>query len=93
MFRFKAMIKKDDLPTVFFRFGLGVAAGDDVPPDRAPRRRRRLGRRQAARTFAILNVAQAGDNVVTSTDLYGGTWTLFANTFKQLGVEARFLSA
>ncbi|MEA1651012.1 PLP-dependent transferase [Nitrospirillum sp. BR 11164] len=46
---------------------------------------------QAASTFAILNVASAGDNFVTSTDLYGGTWNLFANTFKQLGIEARFV--
>ncbi|HEY1722361.1 MAG TPA: PLP-dependent transferase [Magnetospirillaceae bacterium] len=46
---------------------------------------------QAASMFAILNVAQAGDNFVTSTDLYGGTWNLFANTFKQLGIEARFV--
>ncbi|MGE5476928.1 MAG: O-acetylhomoserine aminocarboxypropyltransferase/cysteine synthase family protein, partial [Bacteroidales bacterium] len=42
-------------------------------------------------TFAILNVAQAGDNFVTSTDLYGGTWNLFANIFKQFGIEARFV--
>lgn len=46
---------------------------------------------QAASTFSILTVAQAGDNFVTSTDLYGGTWNLFANTFKQLGIEARFV--
>ena len=46
---------------------------------------------QAASTFAILNIAQAGDNFVTSTDLYGGTWNLFANTFKQMGIEARFV--
>ncbi len=46
---------------------------------------------QAASTFSILNVAQAGDNFVTSTDLYGGTWNLFANTFKQFGIEARFV--
>jgi O-acetylhomoserine (thiol)-lyase len=46
---------------------------------------------QAASTFAILNVAQAGDNFVTSTDLYGGTWNLFANTFKQFGIEVRFV--
>ena len=46
---------------------------------------------QAASTFAILNLAQAGDNFVTSTDLYGGTWNLFANTFKQFGIEARFV--
>src|SRR5208337_2282510 len=46
---------------------------------------------QAASTFSILNIAQAGDNFVTSTDLYGGTWNLFANTFKQFGIEARFV--
>ncbi|AWK89156.1 O-acetylhomoserine aminocarboxypropyltransferase/cysteine synthase family protein [Azospirillum thermophilum] len=46
---------------------------------------------QAASFFAILNLAQAGDNFVTSTDLYGGTWNLFANTFRQLGIEARFV--
>ena len=46
---------------------------------------------QAASTFAILNIAQAGDNFVTSTDLYGGTWNLFANVFKQFGIEARFV--
>lgn len=46
---------------------------------------------QAASTFSILNIAQAGDNFVTSTDLYGGTWNLFANVFKQFGIEARFV--
>ena len=46
---------------------------------------------QAASTFSILNLAQAGDNFVSSTDLYGGTWNLFANTFKQLGIEVRFV--
>ncbi len=46
---------------------------------------------QAASTFAILNVASAGDNVVSSTDLYGGTWNLFANTLKQMGIEVRFV--
>ena len=46
---------------------------------------------QAASTFAVMNLCQAGDNFVTSTDLYGGTWNLFANTLKQFGVEARFV--
>ncbi len=46
---------------------------------------------QAASTFSILAVCSSGDNFVTSTDLYGGTWNLFANTFKQLGIEARFV--
>ena len=46
---------------------------------------------QAASAIAIQNVAQAGDNVVSSTDLYGGTWNLFANTLKQQGIEVRFV--
>jgi O-acetylhomoserine (thiol)-lyase len=46
---------------------------------------------QAASTYAILNVASAGDNIVSSTDLYGGTWNLFANTLKQIGIEVRFV--
>jgi len=46
---------------------------------------------QSAATLAIFNLCQAGDNFVTSTDLYGGTWNLFANTFKQMGIEARFV--
>ncbi|WP_417782396.1 O-acetylhomoserine aminocarboxypropyltransferase/cysteine synthase family protein [Terasakiella pusilla] len=46
---------------------------------------------QSAATLAILNLCSAGDNFVTSTDLYGGTWNLFANTFKQMGIEARFV--
>jgi O-acetylhomoserine (thiol)-lyase len=50
-----------------------------------------LGSGQAASTFAILNVAEVGDNVVSSTDLYGGTWALFANTLRRLGVEVRFV--
>jgi O-acetylhomoserine (thiol)-lyase len=46
---------------------------------------------QAASTFAILNLCRAGDNVVSSTDLYGGTWNLFANTLGQMGIEVRFV--
>lgn len=45
---------------------------------------------QAASAFSIQNLARAGDNVVSSTDLYGGTWNLFANTLKDLGIEVRF---
>src|ERR1017187_7426572 len=45
---------------------------------------------QAASALAIQNLARAGDNVVSSTDLYGGTWNLFANTLKDLGIEVRF---
>ena len=46
---------------------------------------------QAATTFAVLTLAQSGDNIVSSTDLYGGTWALFANTLKRLGIEVRFV--
>ena len=37
---------------------------------------------QAASALSLQNLARAGDNVVSSTDLYGGTWNLFANTLK-----------
>ena len=45
---------------------------------------------QTASTFAILNVAQAGDNIISSTDLYGGTISLFTNTLSKLGIEIRY---
>ena len=47
---------------------------------------------QAASAMAIQNLAWAGDNVISSTDLYGGTWNLFANTLKQQGIEVRFVN-
>lgn len=46
---------------------------------------------QAASAFAIQNIAKAGDNIVSSTDLYGGTWNLFAHTLKDQGIEVRFV--
>jgi O-acetylhomoserine (thiol)-lyase len=46
---------------------------------------------QAASAFAVQNLAKAGDNIVSSTDLYGGTWNLFANTLKDQGIEVRFV--
>ncbi|NIA70630.1 bifunctional O-acetylhomoserine aminocarboxypropyltransferase/cysteine synthase [Pelagibius litoralis] len=46
---------------------------------------------QAATTLSILNIAETGDNIVSSTDLYGGTWNLFANTLKTMGIEVRFV--
>ena len=45
---------------------------------------------QAAQFMAIQNICHAGDNFVASTDLYGGTWTLFAYTMKSMGIEVRF---
>ncbi|MDQ7248271.1 O-acetylhomoserine aminocarboxypropyltransferase/cysteine synthase family protein [Dongia sedimenti] len=46
---------------------------------------------QAASALAVQNIARTGDNIVSSTDLYGGTWNLFANTFKDMGIEVRFV--
>jgi len=46
---------------------------------------------QSATTLAILNLAKVGDNIVASTNLYGGTWNLFANTLRDLGIETRFV--
>ena len=46
---------------------------------------------QAATAMSIQNIAGSGDNIVTSTDLYGGTWNLFANTMRTFGIEARFV--
>jgi O-acetylhomoserine (thiol)-lyase len=45
---------------------------------------------QAASAMAIQNLCGPGDNVVSSTDLYGGTWNLFANTLSSMGVTVRF---
>ncbi len=46
---------------------------------------------QAATAFAVQNLAKSGDNIVSSTDIYGGTWNLFANTLKDQGIEVRFV--
>ena len=45
---------------------------------------------QAASAMAIQNLCRPGDNVVSSTDLYGGTWNLFANTLSSMGITVRF---
>jgi O-acetylhomoserine (thiol)-lyase len=50
-----------------------------------------VGSGQAASAFSIQNLARAGDKIVSSTDLYGGTWNLFANTLKDQGIEVRFV--
>ena len=46
---------------------------------------------QAASALSIQNLAKAGDNIVSSTDLYGGTWNLFNNTLRDQGIEVRFV--
>ncbi|MEF7617064.1 aminotransferase class I/II-fold pyridoxal phosphate-dependent enzyme [Aquincola sp. MAHUQ-54] len=45
---------------------------------------------QAAVTYSILTIAEAGDNIVSSTALYGGTYNLFAHTLPQYGISTRF---
>ena len=45
---------------------------------------------QAAVTYAILTIAEAGDNIVSSSTLYGGTYNLFAHTLPQYGITTRF---
>ena len=46
---------------------------------------------QAASLFAVQNICHAGDNFISSTDIYGGTWNLFENTMKTMGIECRFV--
>ncbi len=46
---------------------------------------------QAAETLALLNIAEAGDHIVSSPSLYGGTYNLFHYTFKKLGIEVSFV--
>lgn len=48
---------------------------------------------QSAILIAILNIAEAGDEVVTSAKIYGGTYNLFAKTFKQMGINVKFINS
>ena len=50
-----------------------------------------VGSGQAASAMAVQNLCRVGDNIVSSTDLYGGTWNLFANTLPSMGIEVRFV--
>ncbi|AGK51472.1 O-acetylhomoserine aminocarboxypropyltransferase/cysteine synthase family protein [Burkholderia thailandensis MSMB121] len=45
---------------------------------------------QAGVTYSILTIAEAGDNIVSSSTLYGGTYNLFAHTLPQYGITTRF---
>ena len=45
---------------------------------------------QAAISYALLTIAEAGDNIVSASTLYGGTYNLLAHTFPQFGIETRF---
>lgn len=46
---------------------------------------------QAAETLAVLNIAEAGDHIVSSPSLYGGTYNLFRHTLPKLGIECTFV--
>lgn len=47
---------------------------------------------QAANFYAIFNICEAGDHVVTSNEIYGGTYNLFGVTLKKLGIECTFVN-
>ena len=46
---------------------------------------------QAATTYAVLNITRAGENIVSVSTLYGGTYNLFAHTLPQYGIEVRWI--
>ncbi|PKN36032.1 MAG: O-acetylhomoserine aminocarboxypropyltransferase [Deltaproteobacteria bacterium HGW-Deltaproteobacteria-19] len=48
---------------------------------------------QSAITLALLNIAQAGDEIVSADNLYGGTYNLFHHTFPRLGIKVRFIKS
>ncbi|WP_410499602.1 O-acetylhomoserine aminocarboxypropyltransferase/cysteine synthase family protein [Chitinibacter sp. S2-10] len=48
---------------------------------------------QAAITYAILTIAEAGDNIIATSALYGGTYNLFAHTLPQYGISVKFVDA
>ncbi|HPU53266.1 MAG TPA: aminotransferase class I/II-fold pyridoxal phosphate-dependent enzyme [Burkholderiaceae bacterium] len=47
----------------------------------------------AAISYAIQTITEAGDNIISASQLYGGTYNLFAHTFPQMGIETRFADA
>ena len=47
----------------------------------------------AAINYAIQTIAESGDNIISTSSLYGGTYNLFAHTFPQMGIEVRFIDA
>ncbi|WP_281886760.1 homocysteine synthase [Paenibacillus sp. YYML68] len=47
---------------------------------------------QAAITYSIMNIAGAGDEIVSATSLYGGTYNLFATTLPKLGIQVKFVN-
>ncbi len=52
-----------------------------------------VGSGQAATTYSLMTITEAGDNIISLNQLYGGTYNLFADTLPQLGIETRFADA
>lgn len=48
---------------------------------------------QAAVLITMMNLAEAGDEIITSAKIYGGTYNLFAKTFKQMGIDVKFINS
>ena len=48
---------------------------------------------QSAVLITMMNLAQAGDEIITSAKIYGGTYNLFAKTFKQMGINVIFINS
>jgi O-acetylhomoserine (thiol)-lyase len=48
---------------------------------------------QTASTIAVLNICKAGEHIVSSARIYGGTYNLFAHTLKKIGIEVTFVDA
>ena len=48
---------------------------------------------QSAVLITMMNLAQAGDEIITSAKIYGGTYNLFAKTFKQMGIDVKFVNS
>ncbi len=47
----------------------------------------------AAITYAIQTIAESGDNIISASQLYGGTYNLLAHTLPQMGIQTRFADA
>jgi O-acetylhomoserine (thiol)-lyase len=47
---------------------------------------------QAANFYAVFNICEAGDHIITSNEIYGGTYNLFGVTLKKLGIDCTFIS-
>ena len=46
---------------------------------------------QSATFYALLNILEAGDHFISAADIYGGTYNLFAHTFRKMGIEVTFV--